>query len=135
MSYKIEEVEGIGASYGEKLREAGLESTADFLEKCKTPQGRKSVCESTGISDKLILRWANLSDLMRISGIGPQFSELLEAAGVDTVKELRHRNADNLAQAMETINTEKKLARTSPAAKTISEWIDQAKSMEPGIEY
>jgi predicted flap endonuclease-1-like 5' DNA nuclease len=135
MSYKIEDVEGIGASYGEKLREAGLQSTGDFLEKCKTPQGRKTVAESTGISDKLILRWANLSDLMRISGIGPQFSELLEAAGVDTVKELKHRNAENLAEAMEKINGEKKLARTSPAAKTVAEWIEQAKSMEPGIEY
>ena len=82
-----------------------------------------------------ILKWSNLADLMRVSGIGRQFSELLEAAGVDTIKELRTRNAANLAEAMEKINGEKKLARTSPPEATVTKWIEAAKKMDPKMTY
>ena len=89
MNYKIVDVEGIGAVYAEKLIAAGIKSTDALLEKCAKPAGRKELAEATGISPKLILTWANHTDLMRINGVGPQFAELLEAAGVDTVKEFR----------------------------------------------
>ena len=94
MAYLIVDVEGIGPTFEEKLKPVGIQTTADFLDKCCDKQGRKKIGEETGISEKLLLTWANRADLMRISGVGPQYSELLEAAGVDTVKELRHRNAD-----------------------------------------
>ncbi len=135
MSYKIQEVEGIGPAYADKLAQAGIITTDDLLAKCGSAAGRKQVAAATGLSEKLILNWANKADLMRISGVGPQFAELLEAAGVDTVKELRNRNAANLAAAMAQVNEEKKLARTSPPAATVEKWVEAAKGMEPMISH
>ena len=135
MSYKIDEVEGIGPSYAQKLAQAEVRSTADLLGKANTPKGRKELAELTGISEKMILRWTNLADLMRVSGIGPQFSELLEAAGVDTIKELRNRNAPNLAEKMAQVNSEKKLARATPSVKQVEDWVGAAKKMDPVITY
>lgn len=96
MIYKIVDIEGIGPVYAEKLIAAGINTDKEMLEKCCKPAGRKALAEETGISPKLILTWANHCDLMRINGVGPQFSELLEAAGVDTVKEFRNRKPENL---------------------------------------
>ena len=87
------------------------------------------------MGEAVILKWSNMADLMRISGVGSQFSELLKAAGVDTIKELRTRNAANLATAMEKVNDEKKLARTSPPEVTVTKWIEDAKSMDPKLTY
>ena len=95
MNYKIIDVEGIGEVYSQKLIAVGINTVEDLLEKCAKPAGRKALAEETGISGKLILTWTNHADLMRINGIGPQFSELLEAAGVDTVKELKHQARGN----------------------------------------
>ena len=124
-----------GGLMGGLMGAAGIATTDDLLKRCAAPAGRKSTAEATGLSDKLILNWTNKADLMRISGVGPQFSELLEAAGVDTVKELRNRNAENLAATMEQVNTEKNLARTSPPAASVAKWVDAAKAMEPMITY
>jgi predicted flap endonuclease-1-like 5' DNA nuclease len=135
MAYKIDEIEGIGPSYREKLQSAGINNTDDLLEHCCTPNGRKQIAEKTGLSEKHILGWTNMADLMRVSGVGRQFAELLEAAGVDTIKELRNRNAENLAAQMEEVNREKSLAKTSPAASTIGDWISQAKKTDPKITY
>ena len=135
MSYKIDEIEGIGPAYAEKLGAAGIDTTDVLLEKCSTPAGRKAVAETTGMGESTILKWTNMADLMRISGIGPQYSELLKGTGVDTIKELRNRNADNLAEAMKVLNDEKKLARTSPPAATVSKWVAAAKEMDPKITY
>ena len=135
MSYKIQDIEGIGPSYGEKLAKAGIKTTDDFLKHCCDKAGRTKMAAATGMSEKLILRWANQADLMRISGVGPQFGELLEAAGVDTVKELKMRNADNLAKRIAEINTEKKLARSTPATSVVTEWIEQAKTLPPTISH
>ena len=96
MGYKIDQIEGIGATYAEKLQAAGVKTTEDLLEKCAAKKGRAALAEETGISEKLILKWTNHADLFRINGIAGQFAELLEAAGVDTVKELRHRVPANL---------------------------------------
>ena len=96
MAYKIIDIEGVGEVYAKKLIEAGIETPAQLLDKCAAPAGRKALAEETGISGALILKWTNHADLFRIKGVGPQFSELLEAAGVDTVKELRNRVPANL---------------------------------------
>lgn len=135
MSYPIEEIEGIGPSYGAKLKAAGINSTKALLKACAKKSGRKKVADDTGISEKMILEWTNLADLMRIKGIGKQFSELLEAAGVDTVKELRNRNPGNTAVKMAEVNAEKKLTRAVPAESMVADWVAQAKSMDPIIEY
>lgn len=135
MAYGIEEIEGIGPAYAEKLAEAGIKTTDDLLKLCCEAKGRKDIAAKCDLSEKRILTWVNLADLMRISGIGPQFSELLEAAGVDTIKELRTRNAENLAEKMAEVNGEKKLAKASPSASQIQGWIDAAKDMEPTISH
>ena len=135
MSYKIDEIEGIGPAYREKLGSAGIGTTDDLLEKCCSPKGRGEVAKKTGLSEKHLLDWANMADLMRISGIGRQYSELLEASGVDTVKELRNRNAENLAAKLDEINKEKKLAKATPSTSTVAEWVTQAKTLDPKISY
>lgn len=132
MAYKVIDIEGVGASYAEKLTAAGVVTTAQLLDKCATPAGRKALAEETGISDKLILKWANHADLFRVKGVGPQFAELLEAAGVDTVKELAHRKAENLAAKMEEVNAEKKLVRRVPVVFEVQKMVDFAKEL-PGV--
>jgi len=135
MAYKIDEIEGIGPAYAEKLSAAEIASTDDLLEKCGSAKGRNAVAEATGLSTKQLLKWANMADLMRISGVGEEYSELLEAAGVDTVKELKHRNAGNLADKMKEVNETKKLTRQVPAAGQVEKWIEQAGSLEPKITH
>ena len=135
MSYPIQDIEGIRPAYAEKLAGADIKNTEDLLEKCGGASGRKTIEEATGITTTLLLKWANHADLMRIKGIGGEYAELLEAAGVDTVKELKHRNADNLATKMDEVNAEKKLTRQVPNAGTLQGWIDQAKEMEPRISH
>ena len=93
MAYKIDQIEGIGDAYAQKLQAVGVATTEELLKRAATPKGREKLAEETGISSKLILKWANHADLFRIKGVAGQFAELLEAAGVDTVKELRHRVA------------------------------------------
>lgn len=135
MGYKIEDIEGIGPAYAEKLATVGIKNTDAFLTHCADRKGRKRVAKDADLSEKHLLKWANLADLMRISGIGPQFSELLEAAGVDTVKELRNRNAENLAAKMKEVQQEKKLTRTAPGVSTVSRWVARAKEMDPVISH
>lgn len=135
MAYKIIDVEGIGEVYSKKLIEAGINTVDDLLEKCTKPAGRKELAEASGISAKLILTWTNHADLMRINGVGPQFSELLEAAGVDTVKEFRHRKAENLVAKMIEINEQKNLVNRVPSVTEVQKMIDQAKELPPMMEY
>lgn len=135
MIYKIIDIEGIGPVYAEKLLAAGINTDAELLEKCRKPAGRKELAETTGISEKLILTWTNHADLMRIDGVGPQFSELLEAAGVDTVKELRHRVAANLQPKLEEVNAEKNLVGRVPSMAEIDKMIVEAKELPPMMEY
>ena len=135
MGYKIEEIEGIGPAFSEKLGVAGIGDTDDLLSKCASAKGRKAIAEQTGVSEKQLLGWTNMADLMRVSGIGRQFAELLEASGVDTIKELRTRNAENLAAKVTEVNTDKKLARSTPTMSMIQGWIDQAKTTDPKITH
>lgn len=135
MSYKIEEIEGIGPVYTEKLVAVGVKTTADLLDKADTKKGRDKLAEETGISEKLILKWANHADLFRIKGIAGQFAELLEAAGVDTVKELRHRVPANLHEKLVEVNEEKNLCNRVPSVAEIEKMIEQAKELEPRMTY
>ena len=100
-----------------------------------TPAGRKSIAADTGISEKLILRWVNMADLFRIKGVGEEYSDLLEAAGVDTVPELAQRNAENLHQKVEEVNAKKKLVRRVPSLKEIEDWTGQAKKLPRKVNY
>ncbi len=135
MAYKITEIEGIGPARAEKLTAAGINTTDELLDACCDPSGRKGMAEKTGFSEKELLKWANMADLMRISGVGEEYSELLEAAGVDTVKELKMRVPANLAKKMEEVNAEKKLVRVVPAESQVEKWVEQAKSLEPKLSY
>ena len=135
MAYKIEEVEGIGPTYGAQLKEAGINDTDDFLKLCCDAKGRKEAAEKTGISEKMLLTWANMADLMRVNGVGKQYAEILHAAGVDTIKELRTRNAANLTEAMKKVNDEKNLANANASETSVQDWIDKAKEMEPLITH
>lgn len=135
MSSKIADIEGIGPSYGTKLQSAGIKTTDGLLEAAGTAKGRGELAAKTGIAETHILRWVNHADLMRINGVGPQFAELLEAAGVDTVKELRHRNAANLAAKMTEVNETRKLTHGSVSEAQAAGWIEQAKSLDPKVSY
>ena len=135
MTYKIIDIQGVGDVYAQKLTAAGIITVDDILAKGKTPKGRKELEEATGISGKLILTWVNHADLFRVKGIGPQFSELLEAAGVDTVKELKTRRADNLVAKMKEVNEAKHLTKVVPTEAQLQEMIDQAKELEPMVTY
>ncbi len=134
-NYKIEEVEGIGPVLGEKLRNSGVSTTDALLKQAKTPKDRKQLSEKSGISESQILKFANMVDLFRIKGVGSEYAELLEAAGVDTVPELAQRNADNLTKKMEEVNEAKKLVRKVPAAKEVNDWVAQAKELPRVLEY
>ena len=135
MDYKIIDIEGVGEVYAEKLVATGINKVSELLEKCAAPKGRKELAEATGISEKLILRWANHADLFRINGVGPQFAELLEAAGVDTVKEFRHRVAENLQPKLQELNEARHICGRVPAVTEVQKMIDQAKELEPKMTY
>ena len=135
MRYKIDQIEGIGPSMSARLANAEIRTTSDLLEKCGAAAGREAVSVETGLSTKVLLKWANMADLMRISGVGEEYSELLEASGVDTVKELRHRNASNLRAKMEEVNDSKRLTRRVPSASQVASWIEQAKQTVPMISH
>lgn len=135
MAYKVVQIEGVGEVYAQKLEAAGIKTTDDLLEKCATKNGRVKTAEATGISEKLILKWTNHADLFRIKGVAGQFAELLEAAGVDTVKEFRHRVAANLHPKLIEVNENKNLCNRVPALSELESMIEQAKTLDPIITY
>jgi len=131
----IIDVEGIGPAYKKKLKGVGISTTDALLEAGATPKGRKELAAKTGIGDALILEWVNLSDLYRIKGIGSEYSDLLEEAGVDTVVELSKRVAKNLFEKMAEVNTKKKLVRKLPTEAQVADWVDQAKKLPRKVSY
>ena len=131
----IVSIEGIGKVYGAKLQAADIRTTEALLERGATPKGRKELAEQTGISGTLILEWVNRADLYRIKGVNEEYSDLLEAAGVDTVPELAQRNADNLYEALVKVNAEKKLVRQMPGRDQVASWIAQAKELPRVLTY
>ncbi len=137
----IEDIEGVGPAMGEKLRAAGIRSTGALLKRAASAAGRKEVCEATGIGSGPVLEWVNRADLMRVRGVGSEYSDLLEAAGVDTVKELRNRNAENLTAKMVEVNdeairkTKKSIVRRTPALSEVQRWVAHAKKLDPMVTY
>jgi predicted flap endonuclease-1-like 5' DNA nuclease len=134
-NYKIEDLEGVGKVRGEKLRAAGIKDTDALLAACLTPKQRSELAAKAGVSPKRLLKWANMADLYRVSGIGSEFAELLEEAGVDTVPELAQRNAANLTAAMLAANEAKKLTRRVPSEAEVQKWIAQAKKLPRSLQY
>ena len=132
---KIIDVEGIGTKYANTLSKHGIKTTGALLKAGATPKGRKELADKSGISDTLILKWVNHVDLYRIKGVGSEYSELLEAAGVDTIPELAQRKAGNLAQKIVETNKAKKLVRKLPVESQIAGWIEQAKKLPRVITY
>ncbi len=131
----IDTVEGIGPTYKDKLKAADIATVEKLREAGAQPSGRKQIADQTGIDEKMILEWVNRVDLMRIKGVGEEYSDLLECAGVDTVVELATRNSDNLAAKMEELNEEKKLVRVVPSAEKVADWVAQAKDLPRGVHY
>lgn len=132
---KLDTIEGIGPATSEKLTTAGVKSVENLLETGGTKKGRAQIAAASGITEIQILKLVNHADLMRIKGVGGEYSELLEAAGVDTVPELAQRNAKNLAEKVKTINEEKKLVRTVPTETQIENWIGQAKELPKAVHH
>lgn len=128
-------IEGVGDVYGQKLKEAGLATTEALLKAGASPSGRQEIAEKTGISGVLILEWVNHADLFRIKGVGEEYSDLLEASGVDTVPELAQRNPENLYAKLGEVNEEKKLVRRLPAQTQVSDWVEQAKVLPRVMTY
>lgn len=132
---KVSDIEGIGPANEAKLDKAGIKTVNGLLKMCCDKKGRKSVAEASGVDESQLLKWANIADLYRIKGVGSEYSELLEAAGVDTVKELRNRNAENLHAKMAEVNTAKKLVRQLPALSRVQDFVEQAKGLDPVITH
>ena len=135
-NYKISEIEGIGPIYAEKLKKAGIKTVNALLKKGSSRNGRKEISKTSGIEESLVLKWVNMADLFRIRGIGSEYSELLEAAGVDTVKELRNRNAENLHAKLVEVNTSgRALVRLLPSLSLVQSWVNEAKKLDPMVTY
>jgi len=134
-SYPITDIEGIDEGAAATLKNAGIRSTGRLLEQARTVRLRKVLAAKTGFSEKQLLCWANVADRMRIKGVKCDYSQLLQLAGVDTVKELKYRNPCNLAQAMADANKKNKLVRNLPSERMVSRWIEDAKRLPLKITY
>ena len=135
MSYPLTDIEGIDDDVARMLKSAGVRSSIGLLDKASTLRGRKALAAKTGIGEKQLLCWANMADRMRIRGVRREYAELLSAAGVDTIKELGHRNPQKLAQAMRAANDKRKLVRLLPSEKAVTRWIAHARQLPIKISY
>ncbi len=135
MTKRIYDIEGIGPSFANKLAKAKIKSASGLLKKCAEKRGRKTTSEITGIDESQILKWTNIADLYRVKGIGSDYAELLKASGVDTIQELRNRNAENLFQKIIEVNNEKRYVRLVPKPNTLQGFINKARNLEPVITY
>ena len=135
MSYPITDIDGVDGEAAKTLKSAGIRSTERLLEAARTVKGRKALAEKTGFDEKQLLCWANVADRMRVRGISREYAELLQAAGVDTVKELKYRNPANLANAMAAANKKRKMVRMLPSEKVVCRWIESAKKLPLKITY
>ena len=131
----IDTIEGIGHKHATSLRKARIRTVESLLKKGATRSGRREIAAATGITEKLILEWVNRADLMRVRGVGEEYSDLLEAAGVDTIKELRRRNPANLLSAMVELNARKSLVRRLPTAAMVERWVGHAAELEPIVQH
>jgi predicted flap endonuclease-1-like 5' DNA nuclease len=132
---KLEDIEGVGEFYASKLKEIGIETTDDLFEQGGSPAGRKKIASSSGIRESLVLEWVNHVDLFRVRGVGEEFADLLEAAGVDTIPELAQRNANHLYRMLADTNQQKNLVRRLPSPRQVGDWIQQAKGLPRKVTY
>jgi predicted flap endonuclease-1-like 5' DNA nuclease len=132
---KLVDIEGVGEASAQKLRDAGVATQEALLEAGATAKGRKELAEKAGISEKLILGWVNRADLARVKGIGEEYADLLEAAGVDTVPELAQRKPENLYQKLVEVNEAKKLVRQLPTEAKVADWVEHAKGLPRVVSY
>lgn len=132
---KLSDIEGIGPSYAAKLEAAGVATPKQLLEVAGSRTGRKQLAEKSGISGETLLRFVNRADLTRVKGVGTQYSDLLEAAGVDTTRELARRNPEHLLEQLTKVNAEKKLVRQLPTQAQVEGWVESAKSLPPAVDY
>jgi hypothetical protein len=135
MTYPISALDGIDEEAVAALKSVGIRTTAKLLEKAKDVRGRKALACTIEVDERLVLRWANQADRMRIKGMGKEYAELMQIAGVDTVRELKYRNPAKLAEAMKAANVKRKLVRLPPSEKVVSRWIEHAKKLPPKITY
>jgi predicted flap endonuclease-1-like 5' DNA nuclease len=132
---KLTQIEGIGAVYAQKLQKAGVGTLENLLEQGSSPRGRKEIAQKAGVSEKQVLRWANMADLFRVKGIGEEYADLLEAAGVDTVPELAQRNPGNLKTKLAEVNEAKNLVRRVPSEPEVTGWVERAKKLPRALTY
>ncbi len=135
LTYPIDKIDSIDPALAAKLKAARIRTTERLLEAAKDPRGREKLVAKTGVDGATILKWANAADRMRIKGVGSEYAELLQAAGVDTVRELKYRNPAKLAQAMAAANARKKLVRLLPSEKLVKRWIAEARALPLKISY
>jgi predicted flap endonuclease-1-like 5' DNA nuclease len=135
MTYPIADIDGIGPEEAQALKRVGIRRTEGLLEAAKSPKGRKQLAAKTGLDEKRLLEWANAADRMRIKGVGDGYSELIRAAGVVTVRELRHRNAKRLTEALRNANAKRKRVDFLPSEKAVARWIEHARRLSPKITY
>lgn len=135
MAYKITDIEGIGPAYAEKLEKVGIKTVEKLLELGASKKGRDKIAEDTSIDDGRILSWVNMADLFRIKGVSSQYAELLHAAGIDSVKELKHRKPENLHAKMVEVNTEKNLVNQPPSLSMVESYVKLAGELEPVITH
>lgn len=131
----IDAIEGVGHKQATKLRKAGVRTTEALLKVASARKGRKGLADATALSEHQLLEWVNRADLMRVKGVGEEYSDLLEAAGVDTVKELRRRNPGNLLGAMVDVNAKKRLVRRLPTESMVERWVEDAKTLDPVVTH
>jgi predicted RecB family nuclease len=135
MSYPILNLDGIDAEMACRLKEAGIRTTEKLLEAAKDPKGRAALAVKVEAAEDVVLKWANLADKMRIKGLGRDYAELLRHAGVKTVRDLKHRNASRLAQAIAAANKQRGLVKSPPSEKVVARWVDEAKRLPLKITY
>ncbi|MFL4978592.1 MAG: DUF4332 domain-containing protein [Xanthobacteraceae bacterium] len=135
MAYPVTEIDDIGSDDAAALRRVGIRTTDALLEAAKSPKGRRELAAKIAVDEKRLLKWANCADRMRIKGVGDDYSQLIRAAGVDTVRELKHRNAKKLTEAMRNANAKRKLVNFLPSEKAVARWIEHAKKLPIKISY
>lgn len=135
MSYPVIEIDGVDQHVAEKLKKLGIRTSAALLDRAKDPKGRKALAASTGLPERTILKFANVADLMRLRGVAREYAELLEAVGVDTVRDLRNRNPANLAKAIAHANGKAPRVRLLPSERMVAKWIAEAKTLPPVMTY
>ncbi len=133
MAYPVTMIDGIGPGFARKLRRAGITNTHHLLASCGSRKERRTVAEESGLDPKRLLAWVNRADLMRIAGVGGQYADLLQSVGVDSLRELRRRNPENLAAKMKEKNQRRKQPRVTPSRKVVQTWVETARALEPQV--